>query len=143
MNKCHSCQQVVFDTELVIIPDLVTKIKPGERLPSGGCPLCGGYCFPDGNDYDEVWMEEFKTELNKISEGLKGVRDKMIEVDAPTATFAMGGLLAQAFRMYKEVLQAEMGLVLIDEPLIEAFRSAGVGFEEDAPIEVVSPETQQ
>lgn len=123
MNKCQQCQQVVFDTELVIIEDLVTKIQPGDRLPSGGCPLCGGYCYPEGKDYDEAWLERFKNQLNQVSEGLKGIRELMIEVDAPTATFAMGGLLAQALRMYKEVMQAEMGLVLIDEPLIDAMRA--------------------
>lgn len=122
MNKCQQCQQPVFDTELVAIGDLLTRVKPGERLPSGECPLCGGNCLPEGNDYNEAWMEQFKTQLNSISDGLKGVRNLMIEVDAPVATFAMGGLLSQAFRMYKEVLQAEMGLVLIDESVASALR---------------------
>jgi len=131
VNKCQACQQVVFDTELVVIEDVLKKIQPGERLPSGECPLCGGYCFPEGRDYDAAWIERFRVQLNSISEGLKGVRDLMIEVDAPTATFAMGGLLSQAFRMYKEVLQVEMGLVLIDEPLLGGLRDEDVELETD------------
>jgi hypothetical protein len=44
MTCCDNCDALVHTEELVSINDIYERVDPGEPMPSGECPDCGGLC---------------------------------------------------------------------------------------------------
>lgn len=45
---CGICKAKCSDAELQTIIDLYKRVAPGESMPVGQCPRCGGLCHPTG-----------------------------------------------------------------------------------------------
>lgn len=139
MNTCQKCRLNVMDAELVVIEDVRDRVKPGEPMPSGQCPECGGLCLPDKAPLAEEWLNQLLQALNQVELSLRILRGLMIGVDAPPAVFAVGGVFSTAFEMFKRTISEEMGLVLIPEEYIKSLQEAvlnATGLEELEEIEV-------
>ena len=44
LYECDACESVVF--YMKEIDDLLDRLEPGDVVPEGGCPKCGGLCHP-------------------------------------------------------------------------------------------------
>lgn len=45
--RCQCCEwEGPIEEAIVVIPDLFQRVFPGEPMPAGECPTCGGLCHP-------------------------------------------------------------------------------------------------
>jgi hypothetical protein len=113
-----------MDTDLVTLEDIKGRILPGAIMPAGLCPDCGDLCYVDKPTLTDAWLTQLRVNLNGIERSFAGLKDQMIEVDAPPTVFAMGGILSTAFVMFKRTLSEEMGLVLIPQDVLQSLQEA-------------------
>ena len=53
-SKCQNCGKVFKDEDLSEISDFWGRVSPGERMPSGECPVCGSLCQPLPTEFTRV-----------------------------------------------------------------------------------------
>lgn len=47
-DRCQNCDWTTEDTaDLCQIGDIFQRVQPGDVMPDGECPECGGVCFED------------------------------------------------------------------------------------------------
>jgi hypothetical protein len=44
-SRCQNCDRQWSRSYLNQIKDLFQRVEPGERMPSGECPVCGSLCL--------------------------------------------------------------------------------------------------
>ena len=45
-SKCQSCGRIWCDGLTADVEYLFERVRPGEPMPSGECPICGALCHP-------------------------------------------------------------------------------------------------
>lgn len=80
-SRCDNCGGIFFNFQLKEVSDLLSRVQPGETMPSGDCPKCGALCFPHHQSLIDEHLEAFITRLLDNYKDVRRVVDDQITQD--------------------------------------------------------------